>query len=194
VQRAVVTWAGNAIALYVAVAAVGDATLAGWTSLLVAAAVFGIVNALVKPVVKLFALPLIIITVGIALFFVNVLMLWITDAIVGGIHFDGFVALVTGSIVIWVVNMLLTWLPGPLSRLRSSIRLSLDESDVLRLGALCALGAFELDLRTLGERLEAVAGDCAVVDEQVLTACVRGDEAIPLRIVEPLDGSGCHFM
>ena len=40
-------------------------------------------------------------------------MLWITDAIVGGIHFDGFVALVTGSIVIWVVNMVLTWLPGP---------------------------------------------------------------------------------
>ena len=43
--------------------------------------IFGVVNTLVKPVVKLLALPLIIITVGIALFFVNVLMLWITDAI-----------------------------------------------------------------------------------------------------------------
>jgi putative membrane protein len=113
VQRVVVTWAGNAIALYVAVAAVGDATLAGWTSLLVAAAVFGLVNAVVKPIVTVLSLPLIIVTVGIALFFVNVLMLWITDAIVGGIHFDGFVALVTGSIVIWVVNLVLTWLPGP---------------------------------------------------------------------------------
>ena len=112
-QRVVVTWAGNAIALYVAVAAVGDATLAGWTSLLVAAAVFGLVNAVVKPIVTVLSLPLIIITVGIALLFVNVLMLWITDAIVGGIHFDGFVALVTGSIVIWVVNLVLTWLPGP---------------------------------------------------------------------------------
>jgi putative membrane protein len=113
VKRAVWTWAGNAIALYASVAAVGDASLAGWTSLLIAAAVFGVVNALVKPVVKVLALPVILLTVGIALFFINVLMLWITDAIVGGIRFDGFVALVSASVVIWLVNMVLTWLPGP---------------------------------------------------------------------------------
>jgi putative membrane protein len=113
VKRAVWTWAGNAIALYAAVAFVGDATLAGWTSLLIAAAVFGVVNTLVKPVVKLLALPVIILTVGIALFFINVLMLWITDEIVGGIHFDGFASLVGASIVVWLVNMVLTWLPGP---------------------------------------------------------------------------------
>ena len=112
-KRAVWTWAGNAIALCAAVAFVGDATLAGWTSLLIAAAVFGVVNTLVKPVVKLLALPLIVLTVGIALFFINVLMLWITDTVVSGIRFDGFVALVSASIVIWLVNMVLTWLPGP---------------------------------------------------------------------------------
>ena len=66
-----------------------------------------------KPVVKLLALPVILLTVGIALFFINVLMLWITDVIVSGIHFDGFISLVSGSIVIWLVNMVLTWLPGP---------------------------------------------------------------------------------
>jgi putative membrane protein len=113
VKRAVYTWAGNAIALYAAVAAVGDASFAGWTSLLLAAAVFGLVNAFVKPVVTVLSLPLIVLTVGIALFFINVLMLWITDAIVSGIHFDGFVPLVSASIVIWLVNMVLTWLPGP---------------------------------------------------------------------------------
>jgi putative membrane protein len=113
VKRALWTWAGNAIALYAAVAAVGDASLAGWTSLLIAAAVFGVVNAIVKPVVKLLALPVIVLTVGIALFFVNVLMLWITDWIVSGIHFDGFGALIGASVVIWLVNMVLTWLPGP---------------------------------------------------------------------------------
>ena len=112
-KRAVWTWAGNAIALYAAVAAVGDATFAGWTSLLLAAAVFGVVNAIVKPVVKLLSLPVIVLTVGIALFFINVLMLWITDAIVSGIHIGGFVSLVSASVVIWLVNMVLTWLPGP---------------------------------------------------------------------------------
>jgi putative membrane protein len=113
VKRAVWTWAGNAIALYAAVASVGDASLAGWTSLLFAAAVFGVVNAFVKPVVKLLSLPLIVLTVGIALFFINVLMLWITDAIAGGIRFDGFISLVSASVVIWLVNMVLAWLPGP---------------------------------------------------------------------------------
>jgi len=113
VKRAVWTWAGNAIALYAAVAAVGDASFAGWTSLLLAAAVFGVVNAIVKPVVKLLSLPVILLTVGIALFFINVLMLWLTDVIVDGIDFDGFIALVSGSVVIWLVNMVLTWLPGP---------------------------------------------------------------------------------
>src|SRR3954470_21429407 len=68
----------------------------------------------------------------------------------------------------------------------------LDHGHVLRLGALLTLDAVELDLRSLGERPEALAVDGAVMDEQVLAARVRGDEAIPLRIVEPLDGSGCH--
>jgi putative membrane protein len=113
VKRALWTWAGNAIALYAAVAAVGDASVAGWTSLLLAAAVFGVVNAIVKPVVVVLSLPVILLTVGIALFFINVLMLWLTDVVVGGIHFDGFIALVSGSVVIWLVNMVLTWLPGP---------------------------------------------------------------------------------
>jgi putative membrane protein len=113
VKRALWTWAGNALALYAAVAVVGDATLAGWSSLLVAAAVFGVVNTVVKPVVTLLSLPLILLTVGIALLLINVLMLWITDTLVGGLHFDGFWALAGGSIVIWLVNLALTWLPGP---------------------------------------------------------------------------------
>jgi putative membrane protein len=117
-KRALWTWAGNALALYAAVAVVGDASLAGWTSLLVAAAVFGVVNTVVRPVVKLLSLPLIVLTVGIALLFINVLMLWITDGLVGGIHFDGFWALAGGSIVVSLVNLALTWLPGPWGRKR----------------------------------------------------------------------------
>ena len=65
--------------------------------------------------------------------------------------------------------------------------------DVASLGALLALGRLELDARTLGEGLEALARDRAEMDEDVLAALIRGDEAIPLRVVEPLNGSGCHI-
>src|SRR4051794_15520805 len=67
-----------------------------------------------------------------------------------------------------------------------------DGRDVGRLGALRALALLVRDARALGERLVAVTGDAAVVHEEILRALVRGDEAVPLRIVEPLDGSISH--
>src|SRR5262245_35389865 len=72
---------------------------------------------------------------------------------------------------------------------RSRLR---DSDDVASLGALLTLGGFELDTSTFRQALEAVAGDVREVDEQVLRTLVRGDEAIPLAVVEPLHGSGCH--
>src|SRR5688572_3288914 len=69
---------------------------------------------------------------------------------------------------------------------------SLDQNDVERFRALLTLTRFELDLCTLSERLEAVAADAGVVDEEILAAVLRCDEAVALRIVEPLDCSCCH--
>src|SRR3954453_22673735 len=68
----------------------------------------------------------------------------------------------------------------------------LRKRDACRLGALRALCGLELHLRALGQRLVALADDRAVVDEQVLTAYVGGDEPVPLVGVKPLHGSSCH--
>src|SRR5437899_4589004 len=67
-----------------------------------------------------------------------------------------------------------------------------EDGDVCRLGALWPLGRLELDLVALLQRLEAAAGDCAEMDEQILSTAVGRDEAEPLRVVEPLHSSGCH--
>src|SRR3954466_3537182 len=64
---------------------------------------------------------------------------------------------------------------------------------VRRGGALGTHLGLVADLRTLGERLEAAAGDARVVDEQVLALVVGGDESEALLVAEPLDGSGCHM-
>jgi len=71
---------------------------------------------------------------------------------------------------------------------------SLLRNDVDRLGALLALARLVLDLGTLGQRLEAVAGDVRVMHEEILAAVLGGDEPVSLGIVEPLDGSGCHVI
>src|SRR2546422_1575586 len=68
----------------------------------------------------------------------------------------------------------------------------LRRDDVDRLGALLTLARLELDFRSLGQRLEAVASDVGVMHEEILPAVLRRDESISLGIVEPLDGSGCH--
>src|SRR5215210_4228187 len=67
-----------------------------------------------------------------------------------------------------------------------------DRGHVGRLGTLRALAGLERHPGALDERLEALAGDVAVVDEQVLCAFIRGDEAVALAVVEPLDGSVSH--
>src|SRR3990172_6018944 len=70
--------------------------------------------------------------------------------------------------------------------------LRLDGSHVRCLRALLPLAHLELDGRPFGERLEAVALDARVVHERILAALCGRDEAVALRIVEPLYGSGCH--
>src|SRR5919109_3589128 len=67
-----------------------------------------------------------------------------------------------------------------------------DRSHVGRLGTLRAFALLERDARALDEGLKTVACDIAVVHEQVLRAFIRTDEAVPLAVVEPLDGSVCH--
>jgi integrase len=64
-----------------------------------------------------------------------------------------------------------------------------DRPDVRRLRALLPLARLELDLRAFGEALEALAGDFAVVYEEVFPAVVGRDEAVPLVVAEPLTGA-----
>jgi putative membrane protein len=104
-RRLLVTWAFNVAALYVAAAIVDGLDYGddAWV-LVLAAVVFSLVNMIVKPVVTFLALPLILITLGIALFLVNILMLYLTDWVVGGFEIDSFGAAVLGTILIWIVN------------------------------------------------------------------------------------------
>jgi putative membrane protein len=107
-RRLLYSWGINIVALYAAEKLVDGIEFSGDFGILVLTAlVFALVNMLLKPVVKLLAIPLILITLGIALFFINILMLYITDWIVPGFKITHFGAAVWGTIVIWGVNWIL---------------------------------------------------------------------------------------
>src|SRR5437588_6160520 len=72
------------------------------------------------------------------------------------------------------------------------VGMSLERRDVRGLRALGARLGIEGDLRPLGQGAIALSGDGRVVHEEVLPTLVRRDEAEPLVIAEPLDGSGGH--
>jgi putative membrane protein len=105
--RIALIWACNVIALFAADALVDGVHISPWWHAVTGGALLGLVNWAVKPIIKALALPLIIITLGIALFFVNLLVLalvaWLTD----GLDIDSFGAAVGATIVLWLVNAVL---------------------------------------------------------------------------------------
>jgi putative membrane protein len=108
-----ISWLTNALVLGVVAAVLSGVHVTSAGSLLLAAAVFGVLNTVLKPLLRLVTLPLAILSFGIAWFFVSLLMLVITRAIVGGFQIHGFWTLVEATLIVWVVNLLLDLAPGP---------------------------------------------------------------------------------
>lgn len=77
----------------------------GWGSALIGAIVLGFVNAVVRPLMILFTLPLTILTFGLFLLVVNALMLWLVAALVPGIRVQGFWPALIGSLVLTFLNL-----------------------------------------------------------------------------------------
>ena len=101
----VVSWAINAVILGIVAWIFTDVHAGTHGQLLAAAAVFGILNTIVKPILKLITFPLAILTLGLVWFGVSMLMLWLTDIIVSGFDVHGFWTYVWATIVIWLLNL-----------------------------------------------------------------------------------------
>jgi len=115
--------AGNLAAIWVASELLDEVTYGGsFGVLLLAAVVFTIVNWIVKPVVAILSIPLIILTLGVAYFFVNVLMLLLTDWVVDDFEAGGFWTVVGATIIIWLVNLVISAALHDLSRSRARPR------------------------------------------------------------------------
>jgi len=102
--RVLVAWAINVLALLVADWLFDGFSIERWGPVIFAGAVLGLANVFLKPLVTFIALPLILLTFGIAYFFVNVVMLLFTEWVTPDFSIDGFWTYVGATIVIWLVN------------------------------------------------------------------------------------------
>src|SRR5215467_9138404 len=100
-KQLVLSWVANAVVLGIVVAVLQGVTVDSAGALISAALLFGILNTILKPFLRLLTLPLAFITLGLIWCGVAMLMLWLTDL------------LVYATIVVWAVNIVLDFVPGP---------------------------------------------------------------------------------
>ena len=115
VVRFAIAAAINVLALIVADWAFDGVSIGRWGSLIFAGIILGLANVFLKPLVTFIALPLILLTFGIAYFFVNVVMLLFTEWVTPDFSIDGFWTYVGATIVIWLVNWLVWTLVDAMS-------------------------------------------------------------------------------
>ena len=102
--RLAVALAINAAALWVADALFSGVRIHGWWAYIIGAAVLGIANTVIKPVLTLITLPLIIVTLGLFLLVINIAMLALAEWIAPNFSIDGFWTYVGTVVIVWLVN------------------------------------------------------------------------------------------
>lgn len=105
----------NAVAIWIATAIVPGVTLgetelgAQALTLVLVGAIFGVVNAILKPILTIITLPLYVLTLGLFALVINALLLWLTSWLAGmfdlAFDVDGFWPAVGGGIVVAIVSV-----------------------------------------------------------------------------------------
>jgi putative membrane protein len=104
--RLALRWVINAIALFIVTYLVPGISVDSFPALLIAAAVIGLLNAFVKPVVFWLTFPLTVVTLGLFLFVINGLMLEIAAWLVDGVTVESFWSAIGGGIILGIISLL----------------------------------------------------------------------------------------
>jgi putative membrane protein len=106
----------SALGLWLAAAIVPGLHIEGVGTLILAALLLGIVNAVVRPVVVLLTIPLTIVTLGLFLLVVNAAMLGLVAALLEGMRVEGFLAALLGTVVVGLTSWIASSWIGPSGR------------------------------------------------------------------------------
>jgi putative membrane protein len=103
---------GNALALLATTIVPGITFSGSWIQLIVAGAIFGLFNLIVRPLALLLSLPALILTLGLFYFVLNGILLWLAQFVLPGYQVSGILAGMLGSLVLMVVNWVVSLIFG----------------------------------------------------------------------------------
>jgi putative membrane protein len=103
------TWLLTALALVITANIVPGFVVKNFVAALVAAVILGLVNAIIRPILVLLTLPITLVTLGLFLFVVNALTIWLAGSITPGFIVTGFLPALVGSIVLTIVASVLNF-------------------------------------------------------------------------------------
>jgi putative membrane protein len=109
-RRILFKWLINALALLMTTYLVKGIQVTGAPALIMAAALLGILNALIRPILIIITLPINIITLGLFTLVINGTMLWFVSLLIKGFVIHGFWPAVIGALIISIVSWLFNWL------------------------------------------------------------------------------------
>jgi putative membrane protein len=112
-KQLLLSWIANAIVLAIVTGLLSGVKAESAGALIKAAALFGILNTIVKPPLKALSLPLAMVTLGLAWFGVALLMLALTSLFIEGFSIHGFWTYIWATVIVWAVNVVLDFVPGP---------------------------------------------------------------------------------
>ena len=102
--RFAVATAINALALWIANGLSGGVSIHGWAAYVIGAAVLGVANAVIKPVLTILTLPLVVLSLGLFLLVINVAMVALAEWVAPNFSVDGFWTYVGVVVIVWLVN------------------------------------------------------------------------------------------
>lgn len=106
-MKLILKWVLSAAALLLVAYLYGGVAVNNFTSALIAAAVIGLLNMIVRPVLVVLTLPVTLITLGLFLFVINALMFWAASGMLNGFHVAGFGAALLGSLIYSALGVLI---------------------------------------------------------------------------------------
>lgn len=104
-MKLIVKWLCSAAALLTVAYLYSGVVVTSFAGALVAAAVLGALNTVVRPVLVVLTLPVTLVTLGLFMFVINALMFWAAASLVSGLNVSGFGAALMGSLIYSVLQL-----------------------------------------------------------------------------------------